>query len=132
MFRNNCSTFRNVGLVISKQKGTYPVRWEEGLRIAILMVGDNIRPITIEPIFENIFEIVMDKRLSFVNNAFEGWDVYNSGVVKWSMTQDNILIFLSCIQKQIPYGKALYILHFFYFKRVFNCVTRTLLVLKII
>jgi hypothetical protein len=110
---------------------TYPEKWAQGLRIAIPKGVDDIRPITIEPIFGKIFEIIVEKRLWFINNAFNRCDQYNVGFVKGSMTQDNMLILLSCIQKQMCCGKTLYVA-FVDFKKAFNFVNRTLLFYKLI
>ena len=63
-------------------KEVYPSKWAEGLRIAIPKGDNDIRPITIEPIFGKIFEIILEKRLWFLNNAFDRGDKYNGGFVK--------------------------------------------------
>ena len=41
----------------------YPEKWAQGLRIAIPKGDDDIRPITIEPIFGRFVEILIEKRL---------------------------------------------------------------------
>jgi hypothetical protein len=112
-------------------KGEYPEKWAEGLRVAIPKDGGDIRPITIEPIFGKILETIIDNRLNFINEAFNKHDKYNGGFLKGSMTQDNMLILLGCIQKQLLLGKPLYIA-FVDFKKAFNYINRKLLFYKII
>jgi hypothetical protein len=112
-------------------KGIYPAKWAEGLRVAIPKDGGDIRPITIEPVFGKIFEIIIDNRLNFANEVFSKGDKYNGGFVKGSMTQDNMLILLGCIQKQTLQGRKLY-MAFVDFKKAFNFINRKLLFFKII
>ena len=58
-------------------------------------------------------------------------DRYNGGFVKGSMTQDNMLILLGCIQSQMAKGETLYVA-FVDFKKAFNYVNRTILFYKLI
>jgi exonuclease III len=111
--------------------GDYPATWAEGLRVALPKDGGDIRPITIEPIFGKILETIIDNRLNFINEAFCKNDRYNGGFLKGSMTQDNMLTLLGCIQKQTQLGKCLYIA-FVDFKKAFNYINRKLLFYKII
>jgi hypothetical protein len=111
--------------------GEYPDKWAEGLRVAIPKDGGDIRPITIEPVFGKIFETIIDNRVNFANEAFAKSDKYNGGFVKGSMTQDNMLVLLGCVQKQMLLGKQLYVA-FVDFKKAFNFINRRLLFYKII
>ena len=111
-------------------KESFPPKWAEGLRIAIPKGADDIRPITIEPIFGKIFEIMVDKRISFINEAFDREDCFNGGFVKGSMTQDNILILLGCIQKQLLFNKKLFVA-FVDFRKAFNFVNKNILFYKL-
>ena len=57
----------------------FPETWTEGLRSPIFKAGVkmetcNYRGITVLPIFEKIFEITVQKRLEFVNEAFRKTD----------------------------------------------------------
>ena len=115
--------------VLSQQK--YPDRWGHGLRIAIPKGPQDIRPITIEPIFAKIFETVLDNRISFLNEAFQKTDRYNGGFLKGSMTQDNLLILTAIIEKQLCLGKPLY-LAFVDFKKAFNYVNHNMLFYKLL
>jgi hypothetical protein len=115
--------------ILSKEE--YPDTWSEGLRLALPKGGGDIRPITIEPVFGNIFEIIMDQRLNFIGETFNQQDPYNGGFVKGSRTQDNMLIALGCIQKQIAQGECLY-MALVDFKKAFNYVNRSILFYKIV
>ena len=109
----------------------YPDSWGEGLRVTIPKGDNDIRPITIEPIFAKILETVLDNRITFVNEAFNINDKYNGGFVKGSQTQDNLLILTSCIQKQVCLGKKLYV-GFVDFKKAFNYVNHSVLFYKLL
>ena len=55
--------------------GDFPAAWAEGLRSAVFKSGsrmdtDNYRGITVLPIMEKIFEIIVYHRLNFANEAF--------------------------------------------------------------
>jgi hypothetical protein len=110
----------------------YPSHWAEGVRVVIPKDGGtDIRPITINPILGKLFEIVIDTRMQFIENAFNTGDVFNGGFVKHSMTTDNMFILLGCIQKQLSEGKKLYVA-FVDFKKAFNMVNRDILFMKLI
>ena len=111
--------------------GMYPEEWAAGLRVAIPKGNDDIRPITIEPIFGKIFEIIMEQRLTFINNAFNRYDRYNGGFIKGSQTQDNMLVLIGCIQKQLIKGEPLFV-GMVDFKKAFNYVNRSILFYKLI
>ena len=62
----------------------FPKAWAEGLRSSVFKSGSrldagNYRGITILPIIEKIFEIIVYRRLSFGNDAFDKKDKYNGG-----------------------------------------------------
>ena len=101
--------------------GIYPDKWCEGLRVAIPKGENDIRPITIEPIFGKILETIFDNRITFINESFQKTDRYNGGFLKGARTQDNMFIITSCIQKQLCLGKNLYVA-FVDFKKAFNFV----------
>ena len=122
---SNCPS----GNCIASEK--YPDSWGEGLRVAIPKGKDDIRPITIEPIFAKLFETIIDNRITFANEAFCKVDIYNGGFLKGSMTQDNLLILTSCIQKQLCTGKKLFVA-FIDFKKAFNFVNHTILFYKLV
>ena len=111
--------------------GVYPDCWCEGLRVAIPKNGNDIRPITIEPIFGKVLETILDNRINFVNEVFEKNDKYNGGFSKGSMVQDNLLTIYGCIQKQMCQGKNLFIA-FVDFKKAFNFVNHKVLFYKLI
>ena len=69
----------------------FPETWTEGLRSSIYKAGDKLNPdnyrgVTVLPIFEKIFEIVVQRRLEFINDAFARTDKYNGGFLKGSRT----------------------------------------------
>ena len=108
----------------------YPNKWATGLRVAIPKGSSDIRPITIEPIFAKILETILDNRLNFIFEALNKTDIYNGGFLKGTMTQDNLLIVLTCIQKQLSIGKKLFIA-FVDFKKAFNLFNHTILFYKL-
>ena len=112
-------------------KEVYPQSWAHGLRVAIPKGEDDIRPITIEPIFAKILETIFDNRINFINDAFDKTDKFNGGFLKGSMTQDNLLVVTSCIQKQLSLSKNLFIA-FVDFKKAFNYVNHNILFYKLI
>jgi hypothetical protein len=111
--------------------GVYPDCWCEGLRVAIPKNENDVRPITIEPIFGKVLETILDNRINFVNEVFEKNDKYNGGFSKGSMVQDNILTIYGCIHKQLCQGKSLFIA-FVDFKKAFNFVNHKVLFYKLI
>ena len=112
-------------------KEEYPDKWGDGLRVVIPKGDDDIRPITIEPLFAKIFETVLDGRICFVNEAFKKTDIYNGGFRKGTRTQDNLLILTSCIEKQLAIGEKLYVA-FVDFKKAFNYINHVILIYKLI
>ena len=47
-------------------------------------IVDNFRGITILPMMEKIYELVVYRRLAFVNEAFDCYDRYNNGFLEGS------------------------------------------------
>jgi exonuclease III len=111
--------------------GVYPGEWSAGLRVAIPKGTDDIRPITIVPIFGKNFELILEQRLTFINEAFNRKDQYNGGFVKGSQTQDNMLILVGCIQRQLVKGEPLFV-GMVDFKKAFNFINRSILFYKLI
>ena len=114
----------------------FPDMWAEGLRSSIYKAGDrldpnNYRGLTVLPIFEKIFEITVQKRIEFINNAFEKNDKYNGGFLKGSRTSDNMFILQSLIERQVNLGKSL-IVCFVDFTKAFDLINRNILFYKII
>ena len=114
----------------------FPDSWAEGLRTSVYKTGDKLNPdnyrgITVLPIFEKIFEIVVQKRLEFINEAFDGTDKYNGGFLKSSRTSDNIYILQSLIEWQVNLGQSL-IVCFVDFSKAFDLINRDILFYKII
>ena len=64
---------------------TYVAEWAQGRHIAIPKGEDDIHPITIEPIFGKIFEIIVERNVWLINNAFKRCDRHNGGFAKGSM-----------------------------------------------
>ena len=61
----------------------FPEVWTSGIRSAVYKSGkrnivDKYRGITILPIMEKIYDLVVYRRLVFVNEAFEWYDRYNN------------------------------------------------------
>ena len=94
-----------------------------------IKIYDTDNGIKFEPIFSTIFEIIIENRLTFTNDALGRSDIFNRGFVKGSQTQDNIIIFAGCIQKQLCFNKNLY-LAMVDFKKAFNFVNRSILFYK--
>ena len=80
--------------------------------------------------FAKLFEIILDNRRIFVNEAFGKNDAYNGGFLKGSRTQDNIFILSSCRNKLLNMGKGLFVA-FVDFKKAFSYVNHNILFYKI-
>ena len=113
------------------QQGEYPDKWGEGLRVVIPKGANDIRPITIEPLFAKIFETVLDNRIIFINDAFKKTDVFNGGFKKGCQTQDNLLILTTCIEKQLALGQNLFVA-FVDFTKAFNYINHAILLYKLL
>ena len=113
----------------------FPVDWAVGLRSAIHKSGSkfdtrNYRGITVLPMFEKIFEIIVQKRLEFIDEAFNKHDRYNGGFKKCSRTTDNIFILKGLIERQLALGKKV-IVCYVDFSKAFDRVNRNILFYKI-
>ena len=113
----------------------FPKLWTEGLRTAVFKSGcrlntGNYRGITILPIIEKIFEIIVYNRLNFVNEAFNKQDKYNGGFLAGCRTSDNIFILQGIIQRQLCVGSDL-VVCFVDFARAFDLINRHILFYKI-
>ena len=80
--------------------------WTEGIRSAVHKGGteklvDNYRGITILRIMEKVFEISVYRRLSFLNEAFDKYDKFNGGYMKYTRTTDDLFISNGLIQRQL-------------------------------
>ena len=129
------SQLTNVLNYIIEQRD-FPDVWSEGIRSAIFKSGRrevaaNYRGITILPIFEKVFEIVVHKRLQFVNEAYDKVDRFNGGFLNESRTTDNLFILNGLIQRQLLLGQPLYIC-FVDFSKAFDLVNRNILFYKIL
>ena len=114
----------------------FPDSWAEGVRSSIhksgpLLDPQNHRRITVLPIFEKVFEIIVQRRLEFINEAFMRKDRYNGGFLKGSQTADNLFILQSLIERQLALGQNL-IVRFIDFSRAFDLMNRNILFYKLI
>ena len=91
----------------------------------------NHRGITVLPIFEKVFEIIVQRRLEFINEAFMRKDRFNGGFLKGSQTTDNLFILQSLIERQLSLGQNL-IICFIDFSRAFDLMDRNILFYKLI
>ena len=113
----------------------FPSIWASGLRAAVFENGrrdqvNNFRGITILPIIEKIFEIVVYERLAFVNEAFNTTDRYNGGFLCGNCTSDNIFVLNGLIERQLTVGKSLLVC-FVDFSKAFDIINRNILFYKL-
>ena len=113
----------------------FPTDWAVGLRSAIHKSGArsstlNYRGITVLPMFEKLFEIIVQKRIEFIDDAFDNLDRYNNGFKKGSRTADNIFILLGLIHRQLSIVQIL-ILILVDFSKAFDRINRAILFYKI-
>ena len=117
------------------EKRDFPSDWTVGLRSAIHKAGVksstlNYRGITVLPMFEKLFEILVQKRIEFIDEAFDNSDRYNGGFKKGSRCADNIFILLGLIHRQLSLGLIL-ILILVDFSKAFDRINRAILFYKI-
>ncbi len=116
--------------------GDYPESWASGIispvpkTVAPKQV-DKFRKVTVLPAISKIFDIIINTRLEFVENAFKQYDIFNGGFKKGSMCSDNLFILNAIIEKYKCLNKPLFIC-FVDFKRAFDCVNRMLMFTKLI
>ena len=79
---------------------------------------------------EKVFEIMVYKRLSFLNEALDRYDKWNGGYLKNIRTADNMFILNGAIQKQLILRKPLYI-WFVDFSKAFDLVNRNIMFNKL-
>ena len=118
------------------EKEFFPDQWTEGIRTSIhkggaFSIPSNYRGITVLPTFEKLFEIVIQKRLEFINEAFARKDNYNGGFIKNSQTSDNLFILQTLIERQLSLNQNL-IICFIDFSRAFDLMNRHILFYKLI
>ena len=114
----------------------FPKIWTEGLRSTVFKSGSrldtgNYRGITILPIIEKIFEIIVYRRLSFANDAFDKKDKYNGGFLTGCRTSDNIFILPGLVKRQLCIGSNL-VVYFADFAKAFDLINRHIMFYKII
>ena len=75
---------KDVGTVLNYilEREDFPEIWSEGIRSSVFKAGDkldtnNYRGITVLPVFENNYEIIVQRRFDYVNEAFIRTDKYN-------------------------------------------------------
>ena len=90
----------------------------------------NYRGITILPIIQKIFEIIVYRRLSFDNDAFDKKDKYNGGLLAGCRTADNIFILQELVKRQLSIGSNL-VVCFVDFAKAFDPINRHILFYKI-
>ena len=114
----------------------FPELWAGGIRSAVFKSGkhnivDNFRGITTLPIMEKIFEAIVYKRLTFVNEAFDEIDKYNNGFLGGNRTSDNLFILNGLVERQLSLGKELYVCYID-FSKAFDKINRSILFYKLI
>ena len=107
------------------EKRDFPDRWTQGIRSAVHKGGskrsvNDFRGITILPVMEKVFEIMIYKRLLFLNGALDKYDKWNGGYLQNIRTADNMFIQNGVIQKQLILRKPLYMLRWF-FQSIRSC-----------
>ena len=80
---------------------------------------------------EKIYELVVYRRLVFVNEAFECYDRYNNGFLEGNRTSDNLFVLNALVEKQLVLIKRLYV-SFIDFSKAFDMVNRIILFYKLI
>ena len=80
---------------------------------------------------EKIYELVVYRRLAFVNEAFECYDRYINGFLEWNRTSDNLFVLNALVEKQLVLSKRLYV-NFIDFSKAFDMVNRMILFYKLI
>ena len=113
----------------------FPHTWTEGLRSAVFKAGtrtntNNYRGVTVLPVIEKIFEIIVYRRMSFANEVYNKIDVYNGGFLADSRASDNMFILQGLIQRQLSIGNSL-ITCFIDFSKTFHLINRHILFYKI-
>ena len=114
----------------------FPDSWAEEVRSSIhksgpLLDPKNHRGITVLPIFEKLFEIIVQRWLEFINDALMWKDRYNGGFLMGSKTADNLFILQNLLERQLALVQNL-IVCFIDFSRAFDLMNRNILFNKLI
>ena len=80
---------------------------------------------------EKVFELAVQRRLEFVNGAFDTADRHNGGFDSGNRTSDNIFISQGLTQRQLSLGQPLIVI-FVGFAKAFDLVNRNNLFYKLI
>ena len=86
--------------------------------------------LTLLPVIEKIFELAVQRRIEFIDDAFLLSDRYNSGFKKGCRTTDNIFTIVGLIERQLLLGRGL-IVCFIDFSQAFDLINRHILFYKI-
>ena len=82
------------------------------------------------PWWKKILEAVVNRRLAFVNEAFQEYDKYNNDFISGSRTSDNLFILKGLIERQLSIGRKLYVC-FVDFCKAFDLINRVILFYKL-
>ena len=109
----------------------FPDVWTSGIKSAVFKSGkrnivDNFRGITILPMMEKIYELVVYRRLAFVNEAFDCYDRYNNGFLEGNRTSDNLYVLNVLVEKELVLIRRLHV-SFIEFSKAFDMVNRIIL-----
>ena len=115
---------------------TFPDSWAEGIGTSIHKAGarsdpNNFRGITVLPIFKKISEVIVQRRLEFIDDCFLHKDKYNGDFPNDSQTIDNLYVLQSLIERQLSLGQNL-IICFIDFSGAFDLMSRHVLFYKLI
>ena len=118
------------------EREDFPEIWSEGIRSSVFKAGDkldtnNYRGITVLSVFAKIFEIIVQRRFDYVNEAFSRTDKYNGGFLKGCRTADNLFILQCLVERQLNLNQNLFVV-FVDFKQAFDIMNRDILFYKII
>ena len=115
---------------------TFPDSWAEGIGTSIHKAGarsdpNNFRGITVLPIFKKISEVIVQRRLEFIDDCFLHKDKYNGDFPNDSQTIDNLFVLQNLIERQLSLGQNL-IICFIDFSGAFDLMSRHVLFYKLI
>ena len=118
------------------ESGQYPLVWCEGMINPLHKQGsklapENYRKITIISALGKLFEIVMNNRLVFTNNALNLDDPFQNGFIRNSRATDNAFILNALIDKSAASKCPLFVCYVD-FKAAFDRVNRAALLYKML